>query len=179
MFNKCAKTGCTQPISGNSKYCKAHKAEARTAWKAMITAQAEERADRGEMFKDLFFKAHQAGLAAMQVTVPTPELVAEHANVLDDTSPIVKAYVMRGACGFAWVEIGPANCAFANWIKKNSSILPLRVSAGYYGGLTLNVMLGGQSVELKYAYAVAFAAFLDAHKQTLGFKTAYAMSRED
>lgn len=118
----------------------------------------------------LYMKAHEAGRAAAAVKVPTPMVVSEHANPLNDASPVARQWVVAGGvCGFAWVKVRPGNSSFANWVKKNKYGRP-----DYPSGVAINVKDYGQSMELKEAYAYAFAKVLS----EAGIN-AYADSRMD
>lgn len=122
-------------------------------------------------FAKIFREAHVAGQLAAQACVPTPMAVVERANPLDDKSPIIRRYpvVQAGVCGFAWVTIFPGNCKAANYAKKN-----LGWRKPYGGGMQLWVSQYNQSMEMKYAYASAYAGVL----QKYGI-TAYPGSRMD
>mgnify|MGYP001561246166 CR=1 FL=1 len=119
-------------------------------------------------FKALYQKAHQAGMAALEACTPRPMVVEQHKNMADDRSPVVEQYyVPQGVCGFAWVKVRPATSAFARWAKGQK----LASTDGYADGLVFWVREGGQSMELKEAYAWAFAevlrgAGLDAYAQS-------------
>ena len=86
--------------------------------------------------------------------MPTPMTVVEHANPLDDGSPIKRVYepVMDGVCGFAWVVIRPGTCGFAKWLRANAN-----GRKSYYGGEELWVYEFNQSYERKMAFARAYA----------------------
>ncbi len=119
----------------------------------------------------IYQTAHAAGMAAGEAVTPEPMFVVERENAFDDNSPIVKEYapVMDGMSGFATVTIRPGTSAFAKFLRK------IGVShKAYYGGEEMFVHVFGQSVERKFAYAVAFAAVL----KESGI-TAYAASRLD
>jgi hypothetical protein len=106
--------------------------------------------------------AHEAGMNALNKCTPTPMVVAQHANPLDDNSAIKKQwYVPSGACGFAWVNVkckGGEGRKFINALKKEG-VTEYRQDS-YYGGYTLWVHYGNQSIELKEAYAHAYARVL-------------------
>lgn len=106
----------------------------------------------------LFDAAHRAGMAAGEAARPTPMTVVQHANPLDDSSPVVKAYapVMDGVCGFAYVIVRPGNSSFARWLKANRG-----ARKAYYGGMQFSVHQFGQSYERKVAYAGAFVGVLE------------------
>lgn len=114
----------------------------------------------------IYDEAHAAGMAAAKKCVPTPMIVTEHENAWDDSSPVVKQYapIMGGVCGFAWVNVRPGVCSFARWASKRD----LGYADSYYGGYTIYVHgtdFPGfeQSMEIKEAYAGAFAAVLRSH----------------
>ena len=121
---------------------------------------------KDETNQRIYDEAHAAGMAAAKKCVPTPMIVSEHANPWDDNSPVVKQYapIMGGVCGFAWVNVRPGTCSFARWASKRD----LGYADSYYGGYTIYVHgtdFPGfeQSMEIKEAYAGAFAAFLRDH----------------
>jgi hypothetical protein len=121
-------------------------------------------------FAAIFAKAYAAGLAAGNAVTPIPMLVQEHANPLNDASPVKKSWVVPdGVCGFAWVVIKPATTAFAKWLKATG-----KASAAYGGGLQVWVGEFNQSLTKKEAFAGAFARVLT----DAGFK-AYSQSRMD
>lgn len=110
--------------------------------------------DTVEQCKDLWDRAWNAGVMAAEACNPTPMVVSEHANPIDDRSPVVRSYtVPQGACGFAWIIIRPGNSKFANWIKKNN----LGRTDSYYGGVNIWIGDYGQSFEKKEAHARAMA----------------------
>jgi hypothetical protein len=107
-----------------------------------------------------------------QVKTPTPLVVVEHANPLDDNSPVIRQYGPEpgGVCGMASVVVRPGNSAFARYLKVRHG-----ARRGYYGGIELTTTrLFGQSYERKVAYAQAFTVVL----KEAGI-TAYATSRLD
>lgn len=167
----CPKCGEPSDPRSTKGYCQAHKVEARDAWKAMIAEKGKERDERYAKFAELARRADEAGRQAAEACVPQPMTVVQHANPLDDSSPIVRVYepVMEGVCGFAWVEIYPGNCSFANYAKKH-----LGASKHYGGGVSIWIGDYGQSYERKSAYAQAFAEVI----REEGIK-AYAGSRLD
>lgn len=121
-------------------------------------------------WRELFDRAHAAGMAALKSHTPRPMTVVGHTNPLDDSSPVREAWhVSEGVCGFAWVVIHPGNCSFACWLRKNKI-----GHKHYYGGWEIWVSEGGQSMERKQAYAQAFAEVV----KTAGIK-AYTGSRMD
>jgi hypothetical protein len=120
----------------------------------------------------IYEKAKQAGIEAGNNAIPAPMVVQQHANVLDDNSPVKQSwYVSDGVCGFAWVKIRPGTHPFARWLKQNK----LGHHDDYAGGLTIWVSEHGQSYERKCAHAGAMARVLD----TIDGLRAYADSRLD
>jgi hypothetical protein len=119
----------------------------------------------------LFCKARLAGLEAAEKHTPTPMVVNQHENMLDDASPVKRSWTVNsGVCGFAWIIIKPGTSSFAKWLVKASHARP----DGYHGGVCHYVGEFGQSMEKKEAYAHAFAAVLS----EAGIR-AYSMSRMD
>jgi hypothetical protein len=107
-------------------------------------------------------KAHKAGMEALNACIPTPMVVSQHTNPLNDNSPVKKQwFVPQGACGFAWVNVrcnGSEGRKFINALKKEE--IDEYRKDDYYGGYTLWVHYGNQSIELKEAYAYAYASVL-------------------
>ena len=112
-------------------------------------------------YKKIMAEAHEAGMAAGEAKVPVPMVVAEHENMLDDNSPVKKAwYVPSGLCGFAYVVTNEhGNGKFVKYLKS--------VGEGrkhYYGGYYAKyVREFGQSYEQKVAYAHAHADVLKSY----------------
>lgn len=120
-------------------------------------------------FQAIYDEAHQAGIDAAQSHKPMPMFVEQHANPLDDSSPVLKSWkVSGGVCGFAWIKF-KGNTAWAKWTQKNKLS-----RKSYPNGLQIWVDSFGQSMEMKEKYAYAFAKVLQKH----GIK-AYAESRMD
>lgn len=120
-------------------------------------------------YQAIYDEADRAGKAAAEAHTPTPMVVAQHANPLDDSSPVKQSWtVPQGACGFAWISF-KGNTAWARWAKKQNL-----TSKDYPTGLLIWVSDYGQSIELKEKYAGAFAKVLRDHGIT-----AYSGSRLD
>lgn len=100
-------------------------------------------------FSEIYGKAHEAGLKAVESLEITPMIVTDVRGNKIDT-------VADGPCGFAWVNVKPGNSKFANWLKKNNVARP----DSYYGGVTIWVSAFNQSMTKKSAYASAFADVL-------------------
>lgn len=164
---KCGKPSNPKSTKG---YCADCMKEARRNWVAMISAKSAERDERNTAFALLIERAMQAGELAANACVPTPMVVQEHANPLDDASAVKRSwYVGDGVCGFAWITVYPGNCALSNYLKKHHG-----ARKAYQGGMQVWVSAYGQSMQRKEAYAFAYAKVLqdDGHK-------AYAGSRMD
>lgn len=145
----------SDPASTRKRYCPEHKAAASAAFKAMI-ANRPSAADRDATFAALYEKAQKAGEEAVKGFRPTPMLVAQHEHPLDDNSPVTEAWLVNGGvCGFAWVNIRPANSSFALWLKRTG-----KASNAYGGGLNIRIRGYGQSYETKMRHAHAMAEVL-------------------
>jgi hypothetical protein len=117
----------------------------------------------------LFAEADAAGCVAAAALVPAA-MVVRSVDLLDRPIPGAPSYFVEGGvCGFAWVNVRPANCGFAKWLKKFKG-----ARVGYYGGMQFSVRGYGQSMQRKDAYAQAFAKVVS----DAGFK-ACAESRMD
>lgn len=110
-----------------------------------------------EQCQKLFELAHQKGMEAGTNCTPVPMGVSQHANPLNDNSPVVHSWVVPdGPCGFAWVTVKPGNCKFAKFLKQNHDAYN-----DYYGGVSLSCSEFNQSITRKYAYCCAFARVLN------------------
>jgi hypothetical protein len=112
-------------------------------------------------YVEIYEKALTAGLAALKAATPTPMVVQQHANMMDDNSPVVQEwFVADGPCGFAWVNVKckGEGLRFVNAMKKHDSDRWRK--DGYYGGYTFWVREGNQSIQKKEAFAEAFAEVL-------------------
>ena len=124
-------------------------------------------------FRRIYDKADVAGMVAVNSCTPTPMVVQEHANMLDDNSPVAKQWIVAGGvCGFAWINIKPGNNRFCNWLKA----VGLAKHSEYEGGVTIWVTHGGQSMQIKEAYAHAFARVI---REEIPELRVYALSRMD
>ena len=117
--------------------------------------------------------ADAAGKAAADAATPTPMIVGQAkaifgpgADDIDYSKPTY--YVPSGVCGFAWVAL-KGNSGFGRWAKREGIARP-----GYPSGLMIRANVGGQSYEIKTAYAQAYAAVLREHGIT-----AYPQGRLD
>jgi spermidine/putrescine-binding protein len=122
--------------------------------------------------------AVKAGLEALNKCTPTPMVVQEHTNMLDDSSPVAKEwFVEGGVCGFAWIQFKantPENRAFLTGLKQSDLVGKGLWDKAYGGGYSYWVSEGGQSLERKIAFAGAFSQVL----RDNGIK-AYAQNRID
>ena len=85
-------------------------------------------------------------------------VMAQHANPLDDRSPVQQSWtVPGGVCGFAWISF-KGNTAWGRWAKSKGL-----TSKDYPTGLLIWVSQYSQSMELKEKYASAFAEVLRKH----------------
>ena len=141
-------------------------------------------------FIPIYDQAVRAGYEAMFKCTPTPMVVQEHENQLDDNSPVKQQWgVDDGVCGFAWVVVRPGNCKFVNWFKKVYK--PKEVErysnvqyhdqgnhiiggSHYGGGFSFWMGMGEQSMQKKEAFGEAFAEVL----RNVGLR-AYCYSRMD
>lgn len=126
-----------------------------------IRAEKIEREQRYQKFAAAVSEAVSAGNAAAEACVPTPMVVSQHANPLDDNSRITKQwYVASGVCGSALLLVRPATCSFARWAVKTG----LGCVSRYHGGVSLHLHPASltQSYEVNCAFAHAAAAVLRA-----------------
>lgn len=151
---KCASPECSKPRTGNSKYCRDCRDVARQVWLERVRESKGERVQREARLKDLFDRAHAAGMAAGQEHTPRPMNVVRQDPV---TGQVIERYapVLDGVCGFAWITIRPGNCAAAKYAKAH-----LQASIAYGGGMQIWVHQFNQSMERKERYANAFADVL-------------------
>jgi hypothetical protein len=141
----------------------------------MIDAKTESRRSRDADFARIYAEAVVLGLEASAMACPTTMVVEQHANMLDDRSPVVRAYqAPEGACGFAWVRVAPATGSFARWLTKNR-----HARRGYYGGVELSIAGFSQSLERNEANARAMAAHIRQYATDLGFESCSVQSRID
>jgi hypothetical protein len=103
--------------------------------------------------KELYDVAYQAGIEAGNAVNEVPITISDVDVVTGAAKPSGNIYVAAGVCGFASVNIKPANSKFAKWLIKNK----LAGKSEYYGGVMYYVHNYGQSYERKSAFAYAFA----------------------
>lgn len=131
-----------------------------------------------EIFETIIEKATAAGKAAVEKLEVVPMIVGQEtslfSNKIDYSKPTY--YVADGVCGFAWVDVYPANKGNTKAGKEERKLLErfgFRKN-DYQKTHQLWVSAYNQSMQKKEAYARAFAAVLREN----GFK-AYAGSRLD
>ncbi len=104
-----------------------------------------------ELWKDIYERAHKAGINAAKECTPTPMIISGY-------SPI-----FEGACGFAWIVVKDARKGIGKWLKNNN-IGYLNYKSGWAVPAEIdqieNVSWDFQSIEPKIAYADAFAKVL-------------------
>ncbi len=67
------------------------------------------------LFETIYHAAQAKGAIAANTCNPRPMVVQQHANPMDNGSPVVARWdVAQGVCGFAWVVVRPGNSSFAN-----------------------------------------------------------------
>jgi hypothetical protein len=149
---KCATEGCDKQQTGKSKYCPECKKVAKGKWIAMVKEKGQERDQKKTDIAAAFKAAHEAGLAAGNANSPVPMVVQQHANMMDDSSPVTQQWVVNdGVCGFAWVRLNPARGTIADMFKE------LGARPAYGGGLQLHCFDFNQSMSRKEAYCKAYA----------------------
>ena len=107
----------------------------------------------------IYQEAHYKGNAAVEITTVQPMIVQQRANPLNDDSELIREYyVSDGVCGFASVNVKPANSKFAKFLVANGL-----GRKSYSGGVSMSVRDFNQSLTKKEAYAYAFARVLTEH----------------
>ena len=97
-------------------------------------------------------------------------VVQQHSDVLDDSSPVKKEWVVPGGpCGFASIRVkctnGPSR-KFINQLKKaglagDQNTFKEWSKSDYYGGFMKSfTLIGGQSLAYKTAYAYGYESVL-------------------
>lgn len=124
-------------------------------------------------------EAMEAGLAALNAVTPVPMVVEQHANVMDDNSPVEKQWIVEdGVCGFAWITFKAnttENRRFLAGLKKAGMVgQNMQWSKATDGGFSYWVSQGGQSLQKKEAYARAYTDVLNSNGIT-----AHVRSRMD
>lgn len=113
----------------------------------------------GEM-QAIYDEAFNAGMEAGNAHNPTPIMVGEAVGLSSKIDYSKQTYfVPEGVCGFAWVNIKPANSRFARFLLNKK----LARTDSYAGGICVWVREFGQSYERKRAFAQAFVKILSAY----------------
>lgn len=112
--------------------------------------------------KRIWNMAVEAARKAASEAKPTPMVVRQHAQVLDDSSPVVRQWAApEGVCGFAWVRL-KGNTAMGRFLKTEDI-----ASAAYPSGLMISAYkiapAVGQSLERAEAAVKAAVGVLRAH----------------
>lgn len=102
--------------------------------------------------QEIYQEAFSAGIKAVSALEVKPMLVLNQ-------DMKVAYYVSDGACGFAWIQIKPANSKFVKWLKDQG----IGRKSIYEAGYRISVSEFDQSLQKKEAYANAFAEVLQKH----------------
>ena len=130
---------------------------ARENFKKMIQDSVNKRQESLSCFEKIFSDAIKKGNEAAEIVQPVPMVVQQHANVMDDNSPVVKQWECNdGVCGFGWVEVSPGNSSFANWLKSKGYFY-----SNYGGCVHISSRLQTQSLEKNAAWAAGLAKHLN------------------
>jgi len=156
---------CDNEAVGKSKYCKEHKKIAHQKWLEKIEADAKERSDKYARYEQVYREAQEKAWQAWQELTPTPMVVEQHANMLDDSSPVVKQwYAPSGVCGYAFVNISSGTASFSRWLVKSG----YAGSDSYRGGVNVKMLYfervrdaSVQSYEKACASAQAFCEVIN------------------
>lgn len=120
--------------------------------------------DKFKFFETVYNEAHKAGLEAGNKSKPTPMVVQQHSDMLDDNSPVKKEwFVEGGVCGFAWIEIRPSNSTFGKWLKDTKR----GGHSDYDHCIIVSCHEFGQSMQRKEAYCHAFVKALGKYAKEL------------
>ena len=104
----------------------------------------------------IYSQADYKGNVAVQMATVAPMVVQQRENPLNDGSRLVREYfVADGVCGFASINVKPANSKFAKYLVANGL-----GRKAYGGGVSISVHQFNQSLQKKEAYAHAFAKVL-------------------
>ena len=107
----------------------------------------------------IYSQAHHQGNVAVEVANVAPMVVQQRENPLNDESKVIRQYLVNdGVCGFASVNVKPANSKFAKYLVANGL-----ARKSYLGGVSMSVHQFNQSLQKKEAYAYAFASVLNEH----------------
>ena len=114
------------------------------------------------LFSSVLHEATAAGYAAGTSVEVQPMRVYQSDLTGRQLGPIET--VADGPCGFAWVQIKPANKRFSKWLKEAGY-----ADSSYEGGLTYWISAHGQSYTRKYAHAQAMVKVFEKHFPEIRF----------
>jgi hypothetical protein len=101
-------------------------------------------------YADIHHEAMMAGQRAASAVTPEPMVLVNHR-----TGYVYE--VAQGACGFAEVRV-KGNTGFGRWAKQSGWRRTEYCMGGYRNpGYSMSIHLYGQSLELKEAFALAYA----------------------
>ena len=105
----------------------------------------------------IYNKAHEAGMkASYEVEKKLSTYTIHSVDLCGNSIPNNPVFQMRGLCGFAGVNIKPATSKFAKLLVSKG----IAKKDSYAGGVTMRVNYFGQVMEMKEAFANAFADVL-------------------
>lgn len=119
-------------------------------------------------------EACAAGDKAYEAVHADKYIAVQHANPLDDNSPITKAWTDDPfeLFGFAWVVL-PGNTGFGRWLIKTGN------GTKHYGGGVGPWVRRGTGYDRKVAWATAYAQHINEAGILPEGKTAYGTGRLD
>ena len=160
-----AMVGTNKKTTMPYKRCKPCADIARAKFKATIQASVEARGNLLERFAEIWGAACLAGEMAGKACTPVAMVVGSPSTPLgNDIDPNQPTYfVDDGVCGFAAVNVSPANCAFANWLKKTDK----GRYDSYQGVVSYWIHDYNQSMTRKEAHARAMSKYLNEHLEEL------------
>ena len=131
-------------------------------------------ADFEQGYKQGIEKAEQAYREYAEEHYKKPNyVVVQHANPMDDNSPVEAAYPLTDLCGFAWLEIDGRD-PFWRWMKRSGKVD--KNDSPKYIKLHLSMGNGGNGDIT--AQEKAYQAFADHVRKITGAKI-YSTSRLD
>jgi hypothetical protein len=110
-----------------------------------IRAEKTQRIERNAAFDTLWREACTAAHSAAQIVGVKPMTVVGYNP---STGERTQYFVEGGVCGFAYIKIAPATCAFARYLKARGI-----GHKSYYGGWEVSIPHFGQSMQRKEEYA--------------------------
>lgn len=184
QLRKCSIEDCWHTATGKSKYCQYHKKVARDKWLQMIAdkqqnpgesrpkavkAKPNTSPDKAAKFERIWQLCCESAERAAKACKPTPMFVQQHANVMNDRSPVKQQWIVEsGICGMAVVRL-PLNHPFTQHLIKRGYAR----KNTYESGASVKRMVKStespleQSYERNCAMADAFVNTLIKHLPTL------------